>query len=90
MASFVEDALDLGEVVAVDKGFGGGRIEISKDAVFFEVSVEALANVDGLYGGVGFLGESGSEGDEVLLGSDWGGGVRGGKGKDAITQFTRL
>ena len=49
MARLVKNALDLREVVSVDQGFGGGRIEGGEDTVFFEIGIETLADVDGLY-----------------------------------------
>ena len=52
VAGFVEDALYLGEVVAVDEGFGGGRLKAGEDAVFFEVGVESLTDMHGFYGAV--------------------------------------
>ena len=52
VASLVEDALYLGEVVAVQEGFWGRRVEAGENAVFFEVGVESLFNVDGFHGAI--------------------------------------
>ena len=90
MASFVKNALYLRKVVAMDERFGCRRVKGGEDAIFFEVGVEALLDVDRFDGFVFFLAEFGGKRKAVLLGCCWAGNGGGGEGEAAIAQFHRL